>query len=195
MVELIVDSTELDATSQGKTPVFSLENTNPRYGSFNFIHDNRFYLLGGSPFWSLLECFDLKWGWTKIALKGDHLPEEWAGIQGCVVNECVFVYGGFCGTASCSVSGRSNALSKIDLVNHSLDVVQTQDSNSHPMQKDKYGCIVYENKLYLFGGYGMPQKCEADDPHSSFCLDDDRFSGLGWTNEFHALDINNRKHV
>ena len=159
----IVDSTELDAPSQGKTPVFSLENTNPRYGSFSFIHDNRFYLLGGSPFWSLLECFDLKRGWTKIALKGDHLPVEWAEIQGCVRNECVFVYGGFCGTASYSVSGRSNALRKIDLVNHRLDVVQTQDSNSHPMQKDKYGCVVYENKLYLFGGYGMPQKCEADD--------------------------------
>lgn len=158
------------------------------------MHEDKFYVLGGSRLaHPLLECFDSRSGWRSVPLRGEDLPTQWTGIQGCLVDECLFVYGGFCGR-SVPDCGRYNELRKINLESHHLETVRVKDSISYPMRKDKYGCVAFENKIYVFGGYGKPSRQSQKD--ANFLADKDwlGWSDLGWTNEFHALDVNNREH-
>ena len=164
-----------------------------RYGAFSFTFNGSFYIIGGSrddvegdsP--TMLECFSLQHGWQVFELKGERAPRGWCGIQGAIVDQFLYIFGGWCGD-SFDASRRNNIIRCINLETHELRTVPPVDRACLPMLKDKYGCIEHEKVLYVFGGYGYrsdpPSEGSAFHPNRSY------MSELGWTNEFHSFDLN-----
>lgn len=164
-----------------------------RYGAFSFTFNDCFYIIGGSredieeDSATVLECFSLQHGWQVFALKGERAPRGWCGIQGVIVEKCLYIFGGWCGD-SFDPSRRNNSVRCINLETHELTTVPPVDQACLPMRKDKYGCVEDEKVLYVFGGYGCRTGPPAKD--SDFHLDLNSMIDWGWTNEFHSFDLN-----
>ena len=164
----------------------------PRYGGFSFTFNGCFYLIGGSredveedsP--TVLECFSLQHGWQVFALTGERAPRGWCGIQGAIVDKCLYIFGGWCGD-SFDPSRRNNSVRCINLATHELTTVKPVDRMCLPMRKDKYGCVEHSRVLYVFGGYGRRTDHPAMD--SDFHVDMNSVPDWGWTNEFHSFDL------
>ena len=58
---------------------------------------------------------------------------------------------------------------------------------SGPMKKCGSGMIVYDSKLVLFGGLGIPSG--PTQPGSEFIVKESDTDGLGWTNELHTYNL------
>lgn len=163
-----------------------------RYGAFSFTYNGCFYIIGGSredfeeDSATVLECFSLQDGWQMFPLKGERAPRGWCGIQGAIVDQCLYIFGGWCGD-SFDPSRRNSSVRCINLESHELTTVSPLDQACLPMRKDKYGCVEQDKVLYVFGGYGRRLGLPAVD--SDFHLDMSTMADWGWTNEFHSFDL------
>ena len=73
------------------------------------------------------------------------------------------------------------------------DSLEWSQLPSGPMRKSGHGMVSYEDKLILFGGYGIPSG--PTQPGAEFIKNSKHSDGRGWTNELHMFDIKKGKVV
>ncbi len=76
---------------------------------------------------------------------------------------------------------------------HRLDTKMstwTKLSTTGPMKKQSCEMVGYDNKLMLFGGYGVASVPSGPaQPGSTFVRNKEYTDGRGWSNELHVFDI------
>lgn len=88
--------------------------------------------------------------WIKKTCTGetsnDDVPLERSGASGTVIGRHLYMFGGY------SEEGNLNTLHQLDL--HNLKWRHLQPAGPLPLPSDKSVCWEYQEKLYLFAGYG-----------------------------------------
>ena len=116
--------------------------------------------------------------WTTLNPRGS--PPSGTQCGACAsVGHNLYTYGGWSGD--------------FDGCLHQFDtkmLTWTKLSTTGPMKKQSCGMVGYDDKLMLFGGYGVPSiPSDPAQPGSTFVQNKEYTDGRGWSNELHVFDI------
>ena len=160
------------------------DEPSPRWGHYSALVEEKFCVWGGHTKDFHRENSEL----TSSVHSFDPFLEFWvknkfSGVQGLYSGACtsaghhVYLYGGTDG-------------SRLQSSLHQLDTrscTWKQLSSAGPMRKSTCGMIAHDNKLVLFGGYGISSG--PIQPGAEFIKHRDFTDGRGWTNEVHTFDL------
>ncbi len=156
----------------------------PRWGHYSAAVGGQLYVFGGrtkdfskgkSELGGCIHSFNQSnERWQTRATIGNPHPGLYHGA--CTSSgHHLYFYGGANG------SRRQDSLQQLD-----TDSLEWLQLPSGPMRKTGCGMVSYEEKLILFGGYGIPSG--PTQPDAKFIQDSKR-TGHGWTNELHIFDL------
>jgi N-acetylneuraminic acid mutarotase len=158
----------------------------PRWGHFSAAVEGKLCVWGGrtkdfssrkSELASSVHSFDpVLESWAENKTSGETPRELYLGACASAGHH-LFTYGGYSG------SERGGSLHQLDTKSWAWK----QLSAAGPMEKTGSGMIVYDNKVIVFGGYGLPT--HPTQPGSEFIKDSIYTDGRGWTNEVHTFDV------
>lgn len=169
----------------------NLYQPSPRNGHYaSSIGDNVFLFFGHTEHirdeWRELsyqvEIYDpYSETWVQRQTTGTPPPGLYSGASTSRNNQ-FYIYGGY------GVSRFNGALSLFDATTMKWKLLT---SDTEPMKKSRAGMVLIgQNKLVLFGGYGIP--VTPTQPGAASFVKNSSFSdGRGWSNELHMYNINN----
>ena len=165
-----------------------------RRGACSFIHNDKFYLYSGysgGPALTQrskaeLSVLDLTSGcWSTEQSKGQEIPECISGCCCAVVNDCLYVFGGW-------LAGfRNAAVYELQLDSLTWRELIAKNLGRGPILKDKAGMVGYgKHMLCVFGGYGYPSwEHGAGQSGASYHPDEESGGAIFWTNELHLFNV------
>ena len=121
--------------------------------------------------------------WRQRNASGD-VPPVTVGACACVVEDLLYLLCGFR-----QEEAYTNEVYQLDMASLTWRQVPQQQTDNHdylpPSPRDKFGCWVWKNRIFVFGGFGdvpwqYPDSFETDDLGGM----------IGWNNELHCLDCN-----
>ena len=161
----------------------SLSEPSPRRGHYSAAVGGQLYVWGGRtkdfpkglavPVHSFNQCMET---WQTTATAGTGLY-----LGACTsLGHHVYQYGGYNGTS------HHDTLYRLE-----SDSLKWSQLPSGPMRKSAWTMVSYEDKLILFGGYGVPSG--PTQPWAEFIRNSRFIHGEGWTNELHMFDVQKGK--
>lgn len=179
---------------KGDTCTRNIKEPIARRGACSFIYDGKFYLYRGDslnyedPY--KLDVLDLNSGcWaTEITLETDGTNLPLSGACCTVINDCLYVFGGFGGIRQANVH-------ELNLSTRTWRKLSAINPEEGPILKDKAGMVAYgKHMLCVFGGYGhghliLSQWDWPMNRQSGATYDPDGLSPIYWTNELHLFNI------
>ena len=157
----------------------------PRRSHFSVAVEGQIYVYGGltedfrreksslaSTVHLFIPCLE---SWQERRLKGPPPPGVYNGACASVGHHAFF-YGGLDGT---------NRHGSLHQLNTSTLIWSVKSTTGPPMRKTGCRMISYDDKLLLYGGYGIPSG--PTQPGAEFIKDPRFTDGSGWTNELHTF--------
>ena len=145
-------------------------------GSIN-IRSNRDFVARDEKTLYSLDVATLKW--TSNLTKGK-MPRAKAGMGMCVIDQVIYVFGGWISF------GRCNDVHCLPLDSMTWKELKPVNPKDAPLRKDKFGMIEYDEKLCIFAGAAESDPMRRTRPGILFVNYDSY--GFGWTNELHLFD-------
>nr|CAD7577540.1 unnamed protein product [Timema californicum] len=90
--------------------------------------------------------------WTRVLTKGD-IPPRSSGSCGILLDDFLYVFGGFCHYFGENAEGNSNMLHRLHIPSRTWELLNPAGRPA-PTPCDKLAGWVYKDKLYFFGGFG-----------------------------------------
>ncbi|ELU10621.1 hypothetical protein CAPTEDRAFT_215154 [Capitella teleta] len=125
--------------------------------------------------------------WRRVPTTGKAPPAK-SGASAVAVGRHMYIVGG-----NSAVTHNANHTYCLDFPRRTWKYIPTGDPGENPSVRDKFSAWHYNNKIYIFGGYG-PSLDDYLYEHGRYVVDESMDSiDRGWNNQLLALDLDTHR--